>query len=92
MVVLREMVRVVKSQGRIFVRDLARPQDNAEIERLVEMYTGSATDTAKQLFRQSLQAALSLDEIQNLVESLGFDKSEVTMTSDRHWTWSALKK
>lgn len=91
-IVLKEMVRVVKSQGRIFVRDLARPQDNAEIERLVEMYTGSATDTAKQLFRQSLQAALSLDEIQNLVESLGFDKSEVTLTSDRHWTWSALKK
>ena len=90
--VLTEIVRVTKPNGRIFVRDLARPQNNAEVEALVEMYTGSATATARQLFRQSLYAALSLAEIQNLVESLGLDRSEVTMTSDRHWTWSALKK
>lgn len=90
--VLKEIVRVTKLQGRVFVRDLARPHDNAAVENLVEMYAGPATDTAKQLFRQSLHAALSLEEIQNMVESLGFDRSEVIMSSDRHWTWSALKK
>ena len=90
--VLAEMARVTKSNGRIFVRDLARPHDQAEVESLVEMYAGSATTAAQQLFRQSLQAALSLAEIQNLVESLGFDRSTVTMTSDRHWTWSTIKK
>lgn len=89
---LKEIVRVTKPQGRVFVRDLARPHDNAAVESLVEMYAGPATDTAKQLFRQSLHAALSLEEIQNMVESLGFDRSEVIMSSDRHWTWSALKK
>lgn len=90
--VLREIVRVVKPQGRVFVRDLARPQTHAEVEQLVELYTGSASTAAKQLFRQSLHAALSLAEIQNLVESLEMDPSQVMMTSDRHWTWSALKK
>jgi hypothetical protein len=82
---------VVKPGGRVFLRDLARPQNDAEVERLVQHYAGTETDVARQLFRQSFHAALSLEEIQDLVESLGFDKNDVTMTSDRHWTWSAQK-
>lgn len=91
LLVLQEVVRVVKPGGRIFLRDLARPQNDAEVERLVQHYAGTETDVARQLFRQSFQAALSLEEIQNLVESLCFARGDVTMTSDRHWTWSAQK-
>ncbi len=43
------------------------------------------------MFDDSLRAALTLDEIRALVESLGFDPASVQATSDRHWTWTALK-
>ncbi len=89
--VVAELIRVVKPQGRIFVRDLARPADQDEIERLVKTYTSGATEVAQQLFRQSLQAALSLDEVRELVSTWGFSPADVQLTSDRHWTWSTLK-
>ena len=89
--VLAEIVRVTRPHGRIFVRDLVRPTDATGVERFVELYTGPSSKYAQQLFRQSLHAALTLAEVQGLVHSLGFDRTEVTMTSDRHWTWSAIK-
>jgi len=41
------------------------------------------------LFRDSLHAALTLEEIRSLVVELGYAAETVTMTSDRHWTWAA---
>jgi hypothetical protein len=43
------------------------------------------------MFEDSLRAALSLDEIRQLVEQLGFAPDCVQATSDRHWTWAARK-
>ncbi len=85
-----EMVRITKPKGRLFVRDLYRPSTQAEVERLVMQHAGQENAFCQQLFRQSLQAALTLDEIQLLVSDLGFSAASVTMTSDRHWTWDAL--
>jgi hypothetical protein len=39
------------------------------------------------LFSDSLHAALTLDEVRDLVQSLGFPSETVEQTSDRHWTW-----
>ena len=36
-------------------------------------------------------AALTLEEIRDLVASLDFARDTVQMTSDRHWTWSATR-
>lgn len=85
---IAEMLRVCKTGGRIFVRDLCRPASNTEIEKFVELYTADEAPASQQLFRQSLAAALSLSEIGKLVESHGGDPNSVSMTSDRHWTWS----
>jgi len=38
-----------------------------------------------------LRAALTVEEVQALIEPLGFDASTVQATSDRHWTWQAIK-
>jgi ubiquinone/menaquinone biosynthesis C-methylase UbiE len=89
--VLAEMVRLVRPGGRLFVRDLYRPDSQAELERLVACYADGAPELARAMFRNSLQAALSLTEIQQLVVALGFPADAVTMTSDRHWTWSSVK-
>ena len=86
-----EMVRVAEGGGVLFARDLARPDDEQTLENLVRQYAGHETDESQALFADSLRAALTVCEVQDIVESLGFERACVEMTSDRHWTWEALK-
>ncbi len=88
---LAEAVRVCEPGGRLFFRDLLRPRDETTWQALVERYAGQASAHQRQLFAQSLLAALALEEIRELVASLGFPPDEVRATSDRHWTWSARR-
>ena len=88
---LREAVRVLAAGGGIFFRDLLRPEDDATVEQLVQTYTGQENAAQQKLFDDSLRAALSLDEIREMVTTLGFPAESVQATSDRHWTWSAVK-
>jgi ubiquinone/menaquinone biosynthesis C-methylase UbiE len=87
--VLAEMVRVVVPGGTLFVRDLLRPVDETEVQRLVAAYAGDANAHQQQMFGDSLRAALTLAEIRELVRALGFDPAGVRQTTDRHWTWQA---
>ncbi len=89
--VLSEAVRVAAPAGLIFFRDLLRPEDDAAVKQLVETYAGEANEHQRTMFEDSLRAALSLDEIRQLVEQLGFSRETVQATSDRHWTWCARK-
>ncbi len=86
---LAEAIRVLAPGGLIFVRDLARPRDQPHVARLVDAYAAGCNDHQRQLFTDSLRAALSVEEIRALVTQLGFDARTVQPTSDRHWTWSA---
>ena len=86
---LAEMARVCAAGGTLFVRDLLRPSTETELAHLVATYAGTATPTQRQLFADSLRAALKLAEVQSLVVQLGFPPDTVTQTTDRHWTWSA---
>lgn len=93
--VFPEMWRVTAKGGLLFVRDLHRPESDAEVDRLVALYGGEPpADPAKvasfehqrALFRASLCAALTVAEVAEMVAPLGIPASAVTMTSDRHWT------
>jgi ubiquinone/menaquinone biosynthesis C-methylase UbiE len=88
---LAEAVRVTCRGGLLFVRDLARPRDDFSVARLVRMYAADCNEHQRQLFDDSLRAALSVGEIRSIVSHLGFDRDTVTVTSDRHWTWSAKR-
>jgi ubiquinone/menaquinone biosynthesis C-methylase UbiE len=88
LVVLGELVRLVAPGGTLFVRDLVRPDSQDELERLVQLYAGREPERARAMFRDSLHASLSLDEVQEMVASLGLPHHGVQMTSDRHWTWA----
>jgi ubiquinone/menaquinone biosynthesis C-methylase UbiE len=95
-----EMWRVTAKGGLLFVRDLHRPNDDAEVDRLVSLYAGEPpTDPARvasfenqrALFRASLCAALTVAEVAAMIAALGVPASAVTMTSDRHWTLACEK-
>ncbi len=89
--VLREAVRVAAPDGVLFFRDFLRPKDLEALEQLVQTYAGQENDHQRQMFARSLHAALSVDEMRDLVEQLGFAPESVQATSDRHWTWTGRK-
>jgi ubiquinone/menaquinone biosynthesis C-methylase UbiE len=89
--VLAEMIRLLRPGGTLFVRDLLRPADDATLQRLVRTYAGDANDHQRQMFADSLHAALTLAELRDLVVALGGDPAGVSQTSDRHWTWQMTK-
>jgi ubiquinone/menaquinone biosynthesis C-methylase UbiE len=90
--VLAEMVRVLQPGGILFVRDLLRPIDAVHLNHLVEEYAAGANEHQKQMFSESLNAALTLDEVRSLILPLGFDPISVQQSTDRHWTWTAVKR
>ena len=89
--VLAQSVRVTKAGGLLFFRDLMRPESSDEVERLVNAYAGEESAHGREMFYNSLHAALSLGEIRDLVQVLGFTSDTVQATSDRHWTWVGRK-
>ena len=86
-----EMVRVCAAGGRLFVRDLVRPDSEDRLGELVALYAGRENAHSRKMFADSLHAALTLDEVRTFVAALGFAPETAGLTSDRHWTWSATK-
>jgi ubiquinone/menaquinone biosynthesis C-methylase UbiE len=83
---LREMSRVSRRGGILFVRDLLRPETEESVDHLVKTYAGDETPHARQMFRDSLCAAYTLSEMRQALIAVGLPAEWVTQTSDRHWT------
>ncbi len=83
---LRRGIHLLKPGGRLFVRDLMRPQTVEQVEALVAEHAGGESEYARQLLRQSLHAALTLDEARQMATASGIPAACVQPTSDRHWT------
>ena len=89
--VLAEMRRVLRPGGLLFVRDLLRPPDAATVDCLVETYAGDANGHQRQMFRDSLHAALTLQEVEVMLSAAGLPDAVPTQTTDRHWTVSCRR-
>ncbi len=89
---LREAARVLKPGGLLFFRDLLRPATEAELDYLVAMYASNENARAQRMFRDSLHAALTLDEIRRFGETIGVSAEKIQSTSDRHWTLQCRKE
>ena len=86
-----EAVRVCRSGGLLFFRDLLRPESEHAVHELVETYAGKEAEHARKMFDDSLRSAFSIAEIQNIVNQHGFNADSVSQTTDRHWTWCTRK-
>ena len=89
--VFAEAARLAAPGAILFFRDLARPATEEILEQQVTTYAGEEPEDSQKMFRESLHAALTVDEVQAMITELGFAAESVKMTSDRHWTWSATK-
>jgi ubiquinone/menaquinone biosynthesis C-methylase UbiE len=86
-----EMHRVCDPDSVIFIRDLLRPASEAELLQLVKTHAAEANDHQRAMFGASLRAALTLEEVREAVDRLGYAAETVQQTSDRHWTWAATR-
>ncbi|MBR8828488.1 MAG: methyltransferase domain-containing protein [Gomphosphaeria aponina SAG 52.96 = DSM 107014] len=82
----QEVKRVLQPNGAILIRDLMRPPSQKIINNMVEEIGGDYNQHQKDLFRDSLQAALTLNEVQDLVAIAGLTAVKIYQSSDRHWT------
>jgi ubiquinone/menaquinone biosynthesis C-methylase UbiE len=89
--VIAEAIRVTAPGGLLFHRDLCRPNDETDLNHIVNTYAAGATPHQRKLFAESLRAALTVDEMRQLVAEFGYPADTCRATSDRHWTWIAIK-
>ncbi|HLP88640.1 MAG TPA: methyltransferase domain-containing protein [Nostocaceae cyanobacterium] len=82
----QELKRVIKPHGGILIRDLFRPANTEIVDNLVENIGTEYDETQKKLFHDSLCAALTLDEVNQLIDQVGLTDVQVYQSSERHWT------
>jgi len=76
--------RMLKPDGVLLIRDLYRPATLGGLALLVETHAGKATPYQRKLFSNSLNAALTPDELRSMARDVGLERFEVTVDSDRH--------
>jgi len=83
-----DLWRAVRDSARpgaaVLVMDLARPADEATVERLLELHAAGAPEVLLRDFRASLHAAYRVDEVRDQLAAVRLDGLEVAMVSDRH--------
>jgi ubiquinone/menaquinone biosynthesis C-methylase UbiE len=81
-----EIARVAKPGAAILLRDLRRPWDASELARIVAERAADADPRQRELFRDSLHAAFTPDEVAAMLARGGLSSLRVYTGSDRHWT------
>ena len=81
---LAEARRVLRPGGALLIRDLYRPDTPDAADALVAKHAGDATPDQKELFRASLHAALTPEELRAVADAAGLLAAEITVDTDRH--------
>ncbi|QUS59403.1 class I SAM-dependent methyltransferase [Synechocystis sp. PCC 7339] len=90
---LREVKRVLKPHGFLLIRDLIRPESPEKLAALVTAISSDYNGQQRKLFADSLQASLTMAEVEAYLQHLGWVHDDGThlglrlyQSSDRHWT------
>jgi ubiquinone/menaquinone biosynthesis C-methylase UbiE len=82
----QEIKRLVRPGGAILIRDLIRPASDDVVNKLVAKIGEEYDAHQQQLFRDSLKAALTLAEVQELIDRVELSQVNLSQSSDLHWT------
>jgi len=81
---LSEVRRVLRPDGTLLVRDLYRPDTLARADELVALHAADATEYQQKLFRDSLYAALTPEELRAIADESGLAAAAIVVDTDRH--------
>lgn len=81
----QEIARLMGPTTRLLIKDLIRPTTESELATLVSTYAAEDTDYQRQLFADSLRAALTIPEVIAACEQAELGPVTVERTSDRHY-------
>lgn len=82
--------RAAKPRATVFVRDLARPADEATARRIVDASAGGESKLLQEEFYRSLLAAFTIDEVREQIAAAGLISLRVERSSDRHLDVSGI--
>jgi ubiquinone/menaquinone biosynthesis C-methylase UbiE len=84
--VFQEIARIARPGAPILIRDLVRPETQGALESLVEAHAAGWSPLQRTLFSDSLHAALTLEEVRELLDECGLSDVTVAQITDRHWS------
>lgn len=84
--VLLEIARIARPGAPILIRDLLRPETQAALEQLLEAQAARWSPLQCTLFSDSLHAALTLEEVREVLDECSLSDVKVTQVTDRHWS------
>ena len=84
--VFLEIARIARPGAPILIRDLVRPDTHEALEQLLQAHATQWSPLQRTLFSDSLQAALTLEEVRKLLVECDLTDVNVTQVSDRHWS------
>jgi ubiquinone/menaquinone biosynthesis C-methylase UbiE len=82
----REVARVTRPGAPILIRDLVRPETQQALEQLLQAHASRWSPLQRTLFSDSLHAALTLEEVKQMLDECGLPDVKVTQVTDRHWS------
>ena len=75
---------VIEGGGTLLIRDLFRPNSEVQRDEFVDLYAADASHSQRELFRASLHAAFTPEELRVMADEVGLSEAEVVIDSDRH--------